>query len=490
MCNLWTSYAVAVQLCLGLSIILVLVVEYVVERCRKPFPRTFVQFWFDSFKLCCGAMVTHGFNVLCASILGSANADVDECAVYMIAFYYEATGITFVQMLQYGLVKYARRKYLEIYYHNSQRPSTCSNIWYWISYPGHYTFQDKPLESARKLLSDTDSPPPNRQYGATNADDASINNKAQSRTHHRQKSDDELLREELGDVINPEHYKYVSNQSDIDYNGMLIGNITFLHTRLASTRNKILCVLFSIVGAVGAGFLSYFVLDYHSMWIDVMLAVCAMIMCATLSVATAPVIWQSASWVMIKFVERSLWTLFVYSQMQSFVEYAQLIAFSDDVMEAILYIAIIPMIIGMVMFWMFSNIARMNIPFIDVKKFASNVMARFDLKEALKVGVYSTLLYNSILWLPAELAILSWESAGMLFLMMVIVPAVANAICVLFLYLLLSDIDDNASFMKDRHNREEESGSIGGIVSSSEERSENKKSPLLSQHEKEIANNL
>merc|ERR1712154_121073 len=110
--------------------------------------------------------------------------------------------------------------------------------------------------------------------------------------------------------------------------------------------------------------------------------------------------------------------------------------------EAVLYIAVIPMFIGCIMFWMFSNIARMNIPFIDVERFASDVMARFDLKEALKVGVYSTLLYDSILWVPAELAILTWESAGMLLLMMVLVPAMANAVVVIMLYLILSDIDD------------------------------------------------
>eukprot|EP01083_Nonionella_stella_P296995 1008802_1 len=408
MCNLWTGYAVAVQLCLGLSIIIVLIVEYVVERCRKPFPRTFVQFWFDSFKLCCGAMVTHGFNVLCAMILATESSSTDECAVYMIAFYYEATGITLVQMLQYGLVKYSRRKYLEIYHNNQDSQTLCSKIFYWISYPGHYTFRDKPLESAKKLLADTDSPPPNINYGTTAQEHGSLNskwNKPQNRkhkvSHKRQKSDDERLREELGDVINPSDYKYISSQSDVDYNGLMIGNVTFLQTRLSSTRNKILCVSFSLIGAGMAVILSYYVLDYHSIWIDVMLGICALLMFATISVATAPVIWQSMSWVLIKVFERSLWTFFVYSQRTSFIKYSEMISFSDDVMEAILYIAIIPMIIGMAMFWMFSNIARMNIPFIDVKKFASDVMARFDLKEAMKVGVYSTLLYNSILWLPA-----------------------------------------------------------------------------------------
>lgn len=306
--------------------------------------------------------------------------------------------------------------------------------------------------------------------------------------NRRQKSEEYKLREELGDVpINPADYKDIHEE----YHGAMIGNITFLQTRLASTRNKILCVAFSVIGAVIAGILSYFVLDYHSYWIDVMLGICALLMFATLSVATAPVIWQSFSWVMIKVFERSLWTLFVYSQKSSFVEYSKLIEFSDDVLEAVLYIAVIPMIIGMIMFWMFSNIARMNIPFIDVKKLnASDALARFDFKESLKVGVYSTLLYNSILWLPAELAILSWESAGLLFLMMVIVPAVVNAILVLVLYLLLSGMDDNASFLENRDVIEEHD--VSSLQRSSNNNNNNNTeddTSLLAENE-EIAANL
>lgn len=186
MCNLFSDYAVATQLILGLSIVLVLVVEYIVERCRKTYPRTFVQFWFDSFKLCCGALVTHCYNVLCAYLLEQDADGVDECAVYMIAFYYEATGITLVQMLQYGIVKYSRRRYLLLYRRNNNEHTVSSKIWYWISYPGHYTFPDEPPEFTRKLLSDQDN-----QYGATTDNDqngaadanGSINNpEAQNRS--------------------------------------------------------------------------------------------------------------------------------------------------------------------------------------------------------------------------------------------------------------------------------------------------------------------
>jgi len=218
-------------------------------------------------------------------------------------------------------------------------------------------------------------------------------------------------------------------------------------------------------GGVICGLLAYYVLSYDSIAIDFLLGVFGVMAFATISVATWPVIWQSFSWVMIKVLERSLWTLFVWLQKSSFQEYSELIEFSNDVLEAVLYIAVIPLIIGTIMFWMFSNIARMNIPFINIKSFATDVMAKFDLSESLKVGVYSTLLYNSILWLPAELAILTWDSAGILLLMMVAVPAVVNAIVVLLLYLLLTDLDGRR---KSEELKEPLLSSVGPVIGAPE----------------------
>ena len=78
-------------------------------------------------------------------------------------------------------------------------------------------------------------------------------------------------------------------------------------------------------------------------------------------------------------------------------------------------------------------------------------MARFDIQESLKVGVFSTLLYNCVLFVPAALAIWEWSAVGVLFLMMVVVPALTCAILVLALFVLLSDIDDNTSFVDTKH---------------------------------------
>lgn len=151
----------------------------------------------------------------------------------------------------------------------------------------------------------------------------------------------ERLRRALGDAVNPEDYKD-------SYDGTM-GNISFLQTRLASTQNKLICIFVSISGGVGVGVLSYYVLSYDSIAIDFMLGVFGTMMFATLTIATWPVIWQSFAWIMIKVFERSLWTLFVYCQKSSFQEYSELIEFSNDVLEAALYIAVIPLVIGTIM---------------------------------------------------------------------------------------------------------------------------------------------
>ena len=50
------------------------------------------------------------------------------------------------------------------------------------------------------------------------------------------------------------------------------------------------------------------------------------------------------------------------------------------------------------------------------------MLAKFHFKEAIKVGVYSTLIYNTILYIPAVAAIREWTAVYVLFLMMVVVP--------------------------------------------------------------------
>ncbi|ETO20965.1 hypothetical protein RFI_16243 [Reticulomyxa filosa] len=183
-------------------------------------------------------------------------------------------------------------------------------------------------------------------------------------------------------------------------------------------------------------------------WMASILGLYAIAMFATFGTATNPCLWQTLSWVSIKAGERGVWTGFVYLLRKDFRHYASIISFSDNRAEAILYIAVLPLLFGASTLILFSNIARMHIPFVNIKvlcccclhEFASDIMAQFDMKEALKVGIFSTLVYNGILYLVAAIALRSWRATAILLLMMVVVPVLTCAIFTLFLWVLLKDM--------------------------------------------------
>ncbi len=169
------------------------------------------------------------------------------------------------------------------------------------------------------------------------------------------------------------------------------------------------------------------------------IGLCAFVLVLTVCVANAPCKWQSFTWVLIKVIERSLWTFFAWVLADDFKEYSRKIQLDSAKLESILFIAVIPLILGVIMFILYSNIARMKIPFVNVENFTSNVMAKFDFREGLKVGLVSTGVYNSILYLAAAVALREERAAVVLFLFMVIVPG-ACACCVLcFLWFLLKE---------------------------------------------------
>ena len=192
--------------------------------------------------------------------------ETDECAVYMIAFYYEATGITLVQMLQYGLTKYSRKKSLKLKYYNNNKHTICSKIFFWISYPGHYTLKSIKLQQQRELK--------------INSDNNSRNN---SESYP-------LLTDN-----NPSKKDYNSIQNNNDSNILILqdneGNISFIQTRLSSRLWQIIFVVVTVTGTTLVLLFSNFILGYPS-WISILLAISCGIMFATLVIATAPVLYQ------------------------------------------------------------------------------------------------------------------------------------------------------------------------------------------------------
>jgi len=130
-CTLTNTFGQIIQVLLAFMVLIVLSTEYVVDVVRawcedKSRKRDVVQFWFDVFKISCGAAVSHLYNVLISMYLSGRGSGGDECALYAIAFVYEGSGVPFVQLLTYCVIKYAETMEAQ------------STFWRAVSHPGQY----------------------------------------------------------------------------------------------------------------------------------------------------------------------------------------------------------------------------------------------------------------------------------------------------------------------------------------------------------------
>ena len=143
-------------------------------------------------------------------------------------------------------------------------------------------------------------------------------------------------------------------------------DITILQTRFKNKKLGIFIIIITIIGTVIAISFSIIELKYD-LWIVFIIGLCAFVLILTLLVATWACLWQTISWMSIKIFERGLWTFFCYLQRNEYRKYADLLTFNNENLEAIIYIAVMPIIISFIMFLMFSQIARMNVPFIKIE---------------------------------------------------------------------------------------------------------------------------
>ena len=149
-CEIAGDVGVVVQISLAVLVGLVLVSEYLFEYLKSICSphhkkRSFRTFWFDSYKICAGALVSHIFNIVVSiSIDKLSGGSADQCAIYALAFFYEACGVPFVQLLQYGVIQYAKKmasqssSFLDDSSINGteQIDDACRQRWLWISKPG------------------------------------------------------------------------------------------------------------------------------------------------------------------------------------------------------------------------------------------------------------------------------------------------------------------------------------------------------------------
>jgi len=130
-CSLTNDIGQTTQIVLAFLVLIVLTLEYFWERIcawwnATQEKRDMIQFVYDVFKISCGSAVSHLFNVLVSMWMSANSALGNECGLYAIAFVYEASGVCFVQLQMYCLIKFAESR------------SFVSPNWRIISKPGQY----------------------------------------------------------------------------------------------------------------------------------------------------------------------------------------------------------------------------------------------------------------------------------------------------------------------------------------------------------------
>merc|ERR1712150_410758 len=81
----------------------------------------------------------------------------------------------------------------------------------------------------------------------------------------------------------------------------------------------------------------------------------------TFQIAAPACRWQTLAWVFIKTPEKGLWTFFTYIQRDNFSRWSRSMEVDDQELESAIYIALIPIIINIFVFLMFSRISRLEI---------------------------------------------------------------------------------------------------------------------------------
>eukprot|EP01084_Bolivina_argentea_P283846 486247_1 len=380
-CQIAGDIGIAVQLILGILVLFVLVTEYLFEyvygSCsvsNNKNIRSFRTFWFDSYKICTGALISHLYNVGIALIIKSlTTGNVNECAIYSLSFYYETCGVPFLQLLQYGIIKYAIKMSTYTTPVNNIN-KTCKKRWQWISNPGKYDANRYPVKNC----------------------------------------------------IQCKHCELQSVKLQYVYLTLIF--------------------IISLFISIFIGYLSYLNDNDKNNWVeDVCIALLAFIFILTTSVAPISSLWQTLQWISIKIFEKTIWSLFAISQAKLFGKWSLFMSTGNATIDAILYIAILPIILNAIMFFMFSRISRLKLPCFDTV-IDDNNLNIFNKKEAYKIGVVFMVIFNGILFVLSIVFLLllggkdAYESILVLFISIIIVP-ISCSIGVI--YLLQYIIENN-----------------------------------------------
>merc|ERR1719320_1142491 len=141
---------------------------------------------------------------------------------------------------------------------------------------------------------------------------------------------------------------------------------------------------------------------------------------------------QLFQWLCIKIFEKSIWTGFVALQASYFQQWSDLMKIDGEPeLEAIFYVCLIPIVMNVFMFFMFSRISRFRLPCIVVKEITLREQQRFDIQEAVKVGIVFCLMVNLVIWVGCSIAFRKWEVTVVLLISVIVIPLIMGFIFIL-----------------------------------------------------------
>lgn len=455
-----STFGEVVQSCLALMVCGVLLSEYLWERANAGLDnpaRRPDQFWLDSYKICAGAFMSHLFNIFTALVLSSMTHGGDECALYAIAFYYECTGVTFVQLLNYFLAKYARIRYREgkqdrrrmtspFCWCNPYIEEYTTYSWEWLKSPGKY-FKNVDFNTVR--LPQTDSTAFLKALigvpGVANSSEGLISHRENSAREEPREATPDLTSSILAEFSSirdkPREGSMVQRTMEPSMRSEGMPTISSVWTDASDSLNIKEEVWIHALKVAGVWTFIAFILGLaggKSLFLVIGLTIFVFLAVMTQQVAPPAANWQVVWWVVIKCTEKMTWGIMVLCQHTLFVTLSDSMRMESATLEAWIYIAIVPMLLNCWMFFMLSRIARLELPFL---KLSGKIKNAWDWPQVISIGVTCTFVINFSLYVMGGILVIRrFDEADTLLITMVLIP-ILLALMVSFAmrYLLFPD---------------------------------------------------
>eukprot|EP01083_Nonionella_stella_P009398 27110_1 len=233
----------------------------------------------------------------------------------------------------------------------------------------------------------------------------------------------------------------------------------------------LVAIAFNVVG-LGATYILY----KSSLFVNLSVGFFGLLFVVSTVFAPVSALWQTFEWIIVKLIEKTLWSGFAISQAYKFGQWGHTIGSTGSTyVDTGVSLIGVPFVVNIFVYFMYSRICRLKLPkyclrpkysdTIDRERAkmesfsASNsaykesmleetsdeeIYTKLDKKEAFKVGIVFMVILNGILAVAAITYLCYWnamQSIWILFLSMIVVPAICALVTIsIFGYVVDKDI--------------------------------------------------